>query len=87
GGRATLSGSVVVAFDGGTPVDGSRYRIVGATSIDGAFAGVKLPDGVSGRLVDDADGVWLEIGSEGADRIFADGFDDAPPAGAGATPR
>lgn len=78
-GEASLSGTVVVAFDHGVPVDGTRYLLVTASSFKGTFAGVQLPAGVSGQLVYDDDGVSLEIGPNGSDRIFADGFDGVAP--------
>jgi hypothetical protein len=80
GGAATLAGNVTVDFGGFVPAVGSRYPVLSAASINGAFSGVSLPDGVFGQLDYDATGVQLEITDQAAvDTIFADGFDGPAP--------
>jgi hypothetical protein len=80
GGAAALAGNVTVDFGGFSPAVGSRYRVLSATSINGTFSGVSLPDGVFGQLDYDITGVQLEITDQAAaDTIFADGFDGPAP--------
>jgi hypothetical protein len=76
-GSATAGGTLAVDFGGAVPAVGSTFTLLTAATVTGKFAGLSLPDGVFGELIQTGESVQLQITDGPVDEIFADGFDGA----------